>query len=270
MTDVKRFYWLKLKEDFFRQKEVKMLRELAGGDVHTIIYLKMLLLSLADDGKLYYEGIAQDFAAEIALDIDEKPENVRLTVAFLMAKGILIQTNEAEWKVITAKEMTGSECESARRMRRMRQAKALVSPEKPLLASQSDSDVTKSDVEKEIKKEIRDKSKSKKKGVFTPPTVEEVTLYANEKGYSRRELNPEYFVNFYESKGWMVGKGKMSNWKAAANGWVARYREQHPNGSWSDREVANEPPRRDISELKIAPCGTDILQKALGDEDDDI
>lgn len=48
----KRYYWLKLHEDFFRQKDIKKLRQIAGGDTYTIIYLKMLLHSLSTSGKL--------------------------------------------------------------------------------------------------------------------------------------------------------------------------------------------------------------------------
>ena len=40
----KRYYWLKLPDGFFRQKAIKKLRKIAGGDTYTIIYLKMLLV----------------------------------------------------------------------------------------------------------------------------------------------------------------------------------------------------------------------------------
>ena len=50
---IKRYYWLKLKENFFNQKEVKKLRRVAGGDTYTIIYLKLQLLSLKNGGKLF-------------------------------------------------------------------------------------------------------------------------------------------------------------------------------------------------------------------------
>ncbi|QTU84932.1 DUF4373 domain-containing protein [Xiamenia xianingshaonis] len=52
---------------------------------------------------------------------------------------------------------------------------------------------------------------------FTPPTVEEVAAYAAERGYA---IDAERFVNFYESKGWMVGKNKMAKWKAAVANWA--------------------------------------------------
>ena len=143
MAETKRFYWLKLKEDFFRQKEIKKLRKIAGGEIFTIIYLKMLLRSMKDGGKLYYEGIEDNFAGELALDIDENEDNVKMTVAFLMANGILIQNREDEYELLTVNEMTGSECESAHRVRRMRAQQALVGSQQAL---QSNGNVTGSNV----------------------------------------------------------------------------------------------------------------------------
>lgn len=63
------------------------------------------------------------------------------------------------------------------------------------------------------------KEKSKKKSVkrFSPPTIEEVKARIAEMGYTNTD--PERFVNFYGSKGWMVGKNKMKDWKAALANW---------------------------------------------------
>ena len=71
----KRYYWLKLKDDFFTQKEIKKLRRIAGGDTFTIIYLKLQLLSLKNDGKLVFEGVEDDFVeveglSEASLDLN--------------------------------------------------------------------------------------------------------------------------------------------------------------------------------------------------------
>ena len=52
---------------------------------------------------------------------------------------------------------------------------------------------------------------------FTPPTAEEVRTYCSEKGY---KVDPERFVDFYTSKGWLVGKTKMKDWKAAVRNWA--------------------------------------------------
>ena len=93
----KRYYWLKLQNDFFSRKEIKRLRRIAGGDTLTIIYLKMLCRSLKDNGKLYYDGLDNDFVSELAMDIDEDTENVQITVNYLIKTGLLEQIDEVEY-----------------------------------------------------------------------------------------------------------------------------------------------------------------------------
>jgi len=55
---------------------------------------------------------------------------------------------------------------------------------------------------------------------FAPPSLDELKSYIDEKGLI--SVDPEYFIDFYESKGWMVGKNKMKDWKATARGWHSR------------------------------------------------
>lgn len=54
---------------------------------------------------------------------------------------------------------------------------------------------------------------------FVPPSLEEVLTYCSEKGYS---IDASAFHNYYESNGWMVGKNKMKDWRAAVRTWVQR------------------------------------------------
>lgn len=65
---------------------------------------------------------------------------------------------------------------------------------------------------------------------FTPPTVDEVEAYAKEKGYAG--FSAERFVDYYESKGWVVGKSPMKDWKAAVRGWASR--DDKPTGKPKD------------------------------------
>ena len=58
---------------------------------------------------------------------------------------------------------------------------------------------------------------------FAPPTIRDVEDYAFEKGLN---MDARRFVDFYESKGWMVGRTKMKDWKAAARNWAARDKER--------------------------------------------
>ena len=95
----KKYYWLKLKDDFFTQPKIKKLRRIAGGDTYTIIYLKMQLLSLKNEGRLLWEGTEDNFVDEIALCIDEDPENVGVTVNYLLRQGLLEQASETEFSL---------------------------------------------------------------------------------------------------------------------------------------------------------------------------
>lgn len=121
----KRYYWLKLPEDFFRQLPIKKLRRIAGGDTYTVIYLKMLLLSLKQDGRIYFEGVEENFSEELALELDEEEENVKVTVRFLLAHGLMKLVDETEYVLTQCSNMVGSESASAERVRRHRENKAL-------------------------------------------------------------------------------------------------------------------------------------------------
>ena len=165
----KRYYWLQLKEDFFNQKEIKLLRRIAGGDTYTIIYLKMLLLSLRDQGKLYFEAIGDNFSEEIALSLDESPEDVAITITYLEKKGLLEIVEDDEYFLNRVPELLGSESYSAERMRDHRKRKK----EQAML--QSDGEVSQcdnsvrsgdEDIDIELEKDIDiEKSRSREEGI---------------------------------------------------------------------------------------------------------
>lgn len=116
----RRYYWLQLKEDFFKSKEMKLMRKLPGGEELTIIYLKIMLASLPDEGKIYFEGLAEDLAEELALLIDEDIEAVRMALMFLSKKNLLTTNDNYQFTLEQVPEMTGSETASTRRSRRYR------------------------------------------------------------------------------------------------------------------------------------------------------
>lgn len=128
----KRYFWLKLKNDFFEQKEIKLLRRVAGGDTYTIIYLKMMLKSLKNDGKLFYEFFGDNFDEEIALDIDESPEDVAMTIRYLESKGLIELIEGDEYFLNKVPEMLGSEAYSTARSRRHREKKKIQNNSKTL------------------------------------------------------------------------------------------------------------------------------------------
>lgn len=135
MGKAKRFYWLKLEVDFFKTKEMKKLRRQAGGDTYVIIALEMSLLSLKSDCKIIYEGVEENIADEIALELDEEPGNVRVTLNYLMKCGWIRVSEDDTILLDFAADRTGSESESAARVRKHR-------AEKELRALQCNDDVT--------------------------------------------------------------------------------------------------------------------------------
>ena len=118
----KRYYWLRLKQDFFTSKEMKKLRKIAGGDTYTIIYLKLQLLSLKDEGVLYYDGLEDTFAEELALTIDEDPDNVQVTLNYLQKCGFA-EIKENTISLTQVSELIGSETNAAIKMREHRERK---------------------------------------------------------------------------------------------------------------------------------------------------
>ena len=149
----KKYYWLKLKNNFFSQPKIKKLRKIAGGDTYTIIYLKMQLYSLEDDGKLYFDGIEENFVEEMALKIDEDPENVGVTIQFLIAQGLMILCDDNEYLMTETQESIGSESDSAQRVRAHRERKALHCNDTVTLCN--------TEIEKEIEIENRDRVRDK-------------------------------------------------------------------------------------------------------------
>ena len=125
-----KYYWLKLKGDFFTQKYIKKLRRVAGGDTYTIIYLKMMLLSMENDGKLVYDGLEKTFEEELALVLDEEADNVRFTLMFLEQYNLMEELPESEFLLPEACDSIGKEGTSAARMRKHREDRKLKLEEK--------------------------------------------------------------------------------------------------------------------------------------------
>ena len=120
MADIKKYYWLKLMKDFFTQPKIKKLRRIAGGDTYTIIYLKLQLLSIDNNAVLEYQEIENDFIEEMALTIDEDVENVKVTINYLIAQGMLEKVDDHHYILVETLKSIGSETSKAELMRKKR------------------------------------------------------------------------------------------------------------------------------------------------------
>ena len=228
MEKAKKYYWLKLMKDFFTQPKIKKLRKIAGGDTYTIIYLKLQLLSIDSDATLEYQGIEENFIDEMALTIDEDTENVSVTINYLLSQGLMIQESDTKYVLTETLKLIGSELKSSERVRKHREAKKALhcnasETEVKRLCNASETEEkrngnTEIEIEKEleIESEIDPKKEKRKSNRFAPPSVDDVRAYCNER---HNNVDPERFVDYYESNGWKVGKNKMKDWKATVRSW---------------------------------------------------
>jgi len=182
----KKYYWFKMKDDFFKSKEIKKLRKIAGGDTYTIIYQKLILLSIKTNGSILYDEVEETFLEEISLEIDEDIENVRITMAYLLKVNLIDEIRDNELVVMQAISNLGSETDSAERVRAHRE-------NKKQLALQCNTQVTKCNTEIELKKE------KDKRDIITPilDATETLNMYCynrfnKELRKSKQSLDSEY------------------------------------------------------------------------------
>lgn len=120
----KRYYWLKLKTDFFSNKLIKKMRRLPGGDNLLIIYMKLLLVSLENNGVIQIDGIEEEIAEELSIMIDEPVDNIQLLLAYCFKNGLVTQVEHMDDLEMTqAKALLGSETAVTERVRRHREKK---------------------------------------------------------------------------------------------------------------------------------------------------
>jgi predicted phage replisome organizer len=145
----KRYFWLKLKEDFFSSKRIKKLRNMAGGDTYLIIYLKLQLKAMKTDGMIRFDHLEDNIADELALDLDENPDDIRATLIYLTSCGLAESSDASDFYFPYAVENVGSESSAAERMRKMRERNNVT----PLLRDR----YGEKEIEKEIDKEQEEK-----------------------------------------------------------------------------------------------------------------
>lgn len=203
MAEGKRYYWLKLYDDFFGSKRIKKLRKLAGGDTYTIIYLKMQLKAIKTDGILQWTGVEDDFVSELALDLDESPDDVSVTLQYLLSKGLAETDDNINFFFPYAVANTGSETAATQRWRewneRKKNQKVLDSNTTPTLPQQTANVETETrDRDKRKKQDTRDRDK-------TLSPVGEVTV-------ERRQGEEEYSTEF--ERFWFVYPKKVGKKEA--------------------------------------------------------
>ena len=216
----KRLWWLKLPKDFFTSNNViKKMRKLPGGDTYVVITLKLLLLSLDNDFRIYYEGVEDTFPKDIALTLDESPEAVEVTLRMLLQQGWLVQEDDDTIFAPKSQEIAGSETPDAGRMR----LKRLNDKELALNAPEhcSNNVTLEKRREEKSRKEIEEMLEGKDITALFPeafiggkprssPSVSEVRGRAYTSGFYA--VSPEDFYGIFSSQDWTVRGKEITDW----------------------------------------------------------
>ena len=207
----KKYYWLKLKRDFFKRHDIRIIEEMPNGKEYLLFYLKLLVESIDHEGELRFSDTIPYNEQMLSVITNTNVDIVRSALK-LFADGLkLIEIKDDKTIYMEEVEkMIGSESWSADRVRRYREKQKLL---------QCNTDVTSCNEEIEIEKEIdKDKEKEviKPQKRFTKPTIEEVEAYCQERN---KGVDAQRWYDYYSSNGWKVGKNPMKDWKAAVRTW---------------------------------------------------
>ena len=227
--------WVKLTTDMFDNRKIKYLRTLPEGN--NIVLIWVMLLTLAgrcNAGGMIFLTENVPYTTKMLADELGFEENTVVLALQALAKLEMLTAGEflqvEGWSTYQNADALDRIRERDRlRKKKERETKKLLPHEEipgmsmdaPRTAPRTLSrDIEIENIEEELKKEI-----VKKESRFAPPTVTEVEAYIKGLGLY---IDGVKFCDFYESKGWMVGKNKMKDWRAAARNWSRRDKVSAP------------------------------------------
>lgn len=226
MSDGK-YYWLKLKRDFFKRHDIHILNGMEYGREVVLFYIKLMLESIDHEGELRFSE-RLPYSNSMLANLTDTPESIVDTSMEVLQDFKLIEIDE-NGTIIIPKVMemidSASDTDEARRSRRYRERKKA---ERDGTSHENVTSVTENVTEqhesieiRDKRLEIRDKSierESKERDThphFMPPTVEEVYLYCEQR---HNGIDAQRFVDYYTAKGWK----NITDWKAQIRVWESR------------------------------------------------
>ncbi len=258
MADGK-YYWLRLKEDFFTRHDILYLEDRPNGAKIVLFYLKLMTESIDHEGRLRFSD-NRPYTREMLATITRTDIAIVEEAMDLLYELELLECDEDKTLILPkVPDLIGFETEWAKKKRDYRDkiteekkgqdedTKGQDEDKARTMSSQSPPKVRQEiEKEKEIEKELYLKENVKEKtSRFSPPTLEEIQAYIREKGFS---VDAERFFDYYTSNGWKVGKNPMKSWEATVRNWArdSKQEEPKPKGAVSYdlervKERANQP-----------------------------
>ena len=214
MSD-RRYYWLKLKRDFFKRHDIRIIEAMPNGKDYILFYLKLLCESIDHDGNLRFSEKIPYSETMLATLTDTNVDIVRSAIKVFSELGMMEVLDDGTYFMSEVERLVGSETDWAVKKRIYRENHPVIEDK-----TRTKKDNVRQEKEKELEKELEKDIKVRR---FTPPTPEEVQQYCSESGHY---IDADAFVDFYNSKNWMVGKNKMKDWKSAVRNWERRDKEK--------------------------------------------
>ena len=215
MSD-RKYYWLKLKRDFFKRHDIRIVEGMPNGKEYILFYLKLLCESVDHEGNLRFSDQIPYNEDMLAIITNTNVDIVRSAVKVFTELKMMEILDDGTIFMAEVDGMIGTETEWAKKKREYRAS--IQGDVPPHIEGQSEDNVrTMSDKSKSKSIEIdKEKDINNKRKRFIPPTIDEVKAYCEER---HNTVDAEKFIDYYESNGWMVGKNKMKDWKAAVRTW---------------------------------------------------
>lgn len=240
MSDNKKYYYLRLKDNFFDSDELKILESMKDGYLYSNILLKLYLRSLKNDGKLVVNDRIPYNAEMLASVTGHQIGTVKQALSIFKDLGLIDVLENGAIYMLDIQNFIGKGSSEADRKREYRQRietdRTNVQTNLRQISEKSPPEIE-IELEKEIKIEKKidsSASTTTKRKRFEKPTLSEIEQYCIERN---NNVNAEQFFDYYESNGWKVGKNSMKDWKAAVRTWErSEYRK--PNSKKNSKEDA--------------------------------
>lgn len=245
MSDNKKYYYLRLKDNFFDSDELKILESMKDGYLYSNILLKLYLRSLKNDGKLVVNDRIPYNAEMLASVTGHQVGTIKQALSMFKELGLIEILENGAIYMLDIQNFIGKGSTEADRQRLYDRRISEERKQKKLTQSRNLEEILEKstpeieiELEKdtEIEKEIHSSAKSTttKRKRFEKPSISDIKQYCMERN---NNVNAEQFFDYYESNGWKVGKNSMKDWKAAIRTWErSEYRK--PNSKKNSKEDA--------------------------------
>ena len=231
MSDNKKYYYLRLKDNFFDSDELKILESMKDGYLYSNILLKLYLRSLKNDGKLVFNDRIPYSADMLSSITGHQVGTIKQALTIFKDLGLIDVLDNGAIYMLDIQNFIGKGSSEADRKREYRQR---IEEERTNVQTNL-RQISTRDRDRDRDIYVVDKPQQTRTH-FTPPTLEEVKAYCIERN---NNIDAEYFIDFQEARGWVLSNGKkMKDWKATIRTWERNnYNRNHVNKNSKDNAI---------------------------------